>query len=405
MADTNYWRNRVIENYDIPTYEELLNEGLSLVPDMVNKTQGSSLVFTALAPACHELSNYYHAMVEIFMASNMLTAIGDDVDLKAMEVGLRRNPPTPTLVIGEFKNKEGEVMDIPLDSSFTTAQGGYSATFKVISIYSNNKDYYVLESEERGILGTYGNDLLPVDNIDNLGSAKIIDVLRRGGNEETDEELKQRYFAIYTQEGRGGNIAQYRKMFSMEDGLGAFQIYPRWEKDVQYPSLDNDIIGSVLLSAVDNSYKPLTDEALKQLKEKYDPELYEGQGLGKLAIGHKLTLTTPKEEDLIVSLSLTKEEYVSWEQVMRNAISEIVEVVNKERLKWGVPDKLNQHRITITRAGIISALMKEATGVQNVENVMINYNEMDLTLPQTASLQVIPVLKDIYINGSKVWEG
>ena len=80
--------------------------------------------------------------------------------------------------------------------------------------------------------GEQGNipfgDLIPINYIDGLETAKITEVLIPGEDEESVEDLRKRYFNSFDQQAFGGNIADYQQKTNALDGVGACKVYPVW---------------------------------------------------------------------------------------------------------------------------------------------------------------------------------
>ena len=89
------------------TFEYLMEQALSRVPDTIDKREGS-IIYDALAPACYELAEYYMNLRKILIDTYALTASGEYLDLRVAEQGLTRYAATYATKKGTFVNNSDE---------------------------------------------------------------------------------------------------------------------------------------------------------------------------------------------------------------------------------------------------------------------------------------------------------
>jgi uncharacterized phage protein gp47/JayE len=141
------------------TYENILNDMLSRVPNDVDKREGS-IIYDALAPAAFKLAEMYfqlHNYVDLFFVD---TAVGEFLDRKAADYGITRKPATKAL-------RKIETSD-PVDIG--TRWGFKDTTYIIIEKVSDTE--YIAECEQAGSIGNqYSGDL---ENIDNVSSITVL---------------------------------------------------------------------------------------------------------------------------------------------------------------------------------------------------------------------------------------
>ncbi len=78
------------------TYENILNDMLSRVPDNIDKREGS-IIYDALAPAAYKLAETYFMLrnyVDLFFAD---TTVGEFLSRRTAELGIIRRPATKAI--------------------------------------------------------------------------------------------------------------------------------------------------------------------------------------------------------------------------------------------------------------------------------------------------------------------
>lgn len=172
------------------------------------------------------------------------------------------------------------------------------------------------------------------------------------------------------------------------EGIGAVQIYPVWNGG-----------GTVKLSIVDSDFNTCSAEFLAQVKEYFDPETYTGLGNGQAPIDHRVTIVTPTEVSINVSINVMLDSGVTIETVQSAIESEITEYLVTAREAWGNENNYQEYMVKIFMAKIISAALS-VNGVINVSSILINGTAADLTLTENATTQQLPKLGTVTISAT-----
>jgi uncharacterized phage protein gp47/JayE len=238
-------------------------------------------------------------------------------------------------------------------------------------------------------LGTQGNSytgpLIPITFIPSLKTATLSDLLVPARDEETDDEMRDRYFLMVNDKPFGGNLSQYDKELKDIDGVGEVQIYPVWDGG-----------GSVKLSVIDAEYNIITNDFITTLQDILDPTP-QGTGLGLAPIGHIVTVTTPTEKIIDITTTIVLESGYTLGQVTPLIEEAIESYLLGLREIWGVPDDLNNYASAVYIARINSAVLGVA-GIANISGTTINGLASDLILTQDATTQELPVLGTVIVN-------
>lgn len=372
------------------SYEYLLNFALSLVPDNLDKREGS-IIYDALAPVCYLLAQQNIRLQSIYQNTFIAYAQGGALDLRSQEQGLSRYPATYAVKKVYAIGSDGQPTTLPLGSRFSTISSGNSLIYSITAVYKVDDvvqpGYYEATCETAGVVGNdYVGDLIMVTNLNNVAQATMSDLITPARDEETDDELRTRYLEKVNEKSFGGNIAQYREELKGISGVGAVQIYPVWNGG-----------GTVKLSVIDTNYNLLTDDFLAQLKETIDPENNSGEGFGLAPIGHKVTIVTPTEVTIDVSATLTLMQGYVLSQVEDGIKSALNDYIKGLRQHWGDGSENNIYSTSVYLARI-NATILSVEGVANVTNTAINGIGADLILAQSAVTQELPKLGEVVLN-------
>lgn len=372
------------------TFENLIQSALDKVPDDIDKRQGS-IIYDALAPACYQLSEMYMELKQVLLNSFVTTSYGEYLDNKVIEQGLTRYKATYAKKKALCAFQDGTPATIQIGSRFSTINEETPLTYKVIDIFKNEKNQivpgeYILECETIGTIGNvYIGDLLPITHINNLKSCKLTTLLVPARDEETDEELKDRFILEVNQRPFGGNVAQYDEEIRKIDGIGEVQVYPTWKGG-----------GTVKCSVIDTEFNAVSEDLIKKVKNIIDPIENEGVGLGLAPIGHIVTITTPQVVKITIEAKIHLITGYVIDQVKEEIKKSIDEYLKNLRKHWGIADDMNRYELSVYISQITMSILK-VVGVANVTDIKINGQSRDLELTQNGEIQQLPKLAEVVL--------
>ena len=372
------------------TFKYLMESALDNVPDSLDKREGS-IIYDALAPACYELAVYYMELKKILENTFASTASNEYLDLRAAEQGLERYAASYAVKRGDFLTSSGNPAVIPIGSRFSVISDTLNLNYEVTEAYLDEfgavvPGAYRMTCEEIGTQGnSYTGPLIPITFISSLKTATLSDLLVPARDEETDEELRDRYFLAVNDKPFGGNLSQYDEELKGIDGVGEVQIYPVWNGG-----------GSVKLSVIDAEYNIITNDFITTLQNMIDPTP-QGTGLGLAPIGHIVTVTTPTEKTIDITATVVLESGYTLGQVTPLIEEAIESYLLRLREIWGISDDLNNYALAVYIARINAAVLGVA-GIANITGTTINGLASDLTLIQDATTQELPVLGTVIVS-------
>lgn len=375
------------------TYDYILTEVLSKVPDNVDKREGS-IIRDALSPCCYEAAKHILYLADIIEQTYIETANGLWLDGRVIEGGITRDPATYAKKLGVFKTQLDEPCQISIGQSFSTV-GDTILNYTAVQVYTNEDGdvvpgSYIMQCNTVGSVGnSYIGRIVPNDYIEKLASAEITTLLYPGEEEESDDSLRERFLANLMKTAFGGNIAQYRQWAKEIPGIGGVQVYSVWAGG-----------GTVKLSIIDTDYNSCSSEFCQTILEKFDPENSGGEtglGLGIAPIGHKVTVSTPLPRTINVSGKITLLPGYKLETLMPDIKASLENYLLFLREAWENSDDENNYSVTVYLGRINFAILS-VKGVSSAYELKLNETDTDIKLTETSSLQEIPVLGTVSLD-------
>lgn len=375
------------------TYEYLMELALSFVPDDRDKRQGS-IIYDALAPFCQVLAAAAIQLKQFYTQTYAVTSTGEDLDNRVAEQGITRLESTYAVRKISVADEEGNPVTLPLGARFSTVSNTRPVNYAVTAQYVENgavvPGSYEATCEELGVIGNeYYGSLINITFIQGLASAEMTATLVPARDQETDDELRERYFDALNRKPFGGNIADYREQVMALAGVGAVQIYPVWNGG-----------GTVKLSIVDPTYGPCSPEFIAAIQEAVDPENAQGEtgtGIGIAPIGHKVTVVTPTEATINVTANLVLNSRYTLGQVETPIKEAIANYIQSLRQSWANATELNEYFCDVLISRMTAAIINVA-GVSNVTSIQLNGTAKDVELIQSGQTQQLPRLGEVILN-------
>ena len=381
------------DNLQQYTYEYLMELALSFVPDDRDKRQGS-VIYDALAPFCQVLAAGAIQLRQFYTQTYAVTATGEDLDNRVAEQGITRFAATHAVRKITVADEDGNPVVLPLGARFSTVSSTSPVNYTITAQYVEDgvavPGSYEATCEELGVVGNeYSGNLINITFVQGLASATMTSILVPARNQETDDELRERYFDALNQKAFGGNIADYREKVMGLDGVGAVQIYPVWNGG-----------GTVKLSIVDPIYGPCSPEFIASVQNEIDPENAageQGSGLGIAPIGHKVTVVTPDEVTINVTANVVLGTNYTKGQVETPIKEALASYIQSLRQSWADATDLNEYSCDVF-VSRISAAIVNVPGVSNVTGVTLNGQAQDIELTENGQIQQLPKLGEVILN-------
>lgn len=355
--------------YEDQTYENILARALSKVATNVDKREGS-LIMNAIAPVSAEHANIYILLDSIIRNGYVDTStIREYVVYRCRERGINPYEATQAVLKGKFN------MSIPLGSRFNHNELNY--TVKAFMEEAEGYYYYQMECETAGEVGNKSfGELTSIEYINKDLEGELIELLIPAENEESIESLKKRYNSSFEGTAFGGNKQYYKDKTKALDGVGGCIVTPVWNGG-----------GTVKLTIIDSEFNKATPTLVESVQNQIDP-YPRGMGNGIAPIGHTVTVTTPEELTVNISVKITFTDGYSWNQIKANVISTLEEYFLELREGW-------ESGNLVVRISQVENRILSVNGVLDIEDTTLNGVGDNLVV----DLEKLPILGEVVNNG------
>lgn len=207
--------------YEDMTFENIMESMLSRVPDGMDKREGS-IIYDATAAVAYNLAETYYMLQNYLDLVFPDTSAGEFLTRFVKTFNIVRKEATKAARYGIFDT------EIPLESRFST-QGNETLVFAAKELLKSEDDTftYLMECETPGKIGNeYAGKLLPIDYINGLGLAELGEIVTAGTDEESDDSLRERFYAKVQRPSTSGNANDYYNWAMECVGVGAAKIFP-----------------------------------------------------------------------------------------------------------------------------------------------------------------------------------
>lgn len=333
------------------TFNKIMQSKLDKIPSDVDKREGA-VIYDTLAPNAMETKEMYIQLETYYKETFGSTASREYLIERAKERGVYPKPSSAGSFKGIFN------IDIPIGSRFSLEEFNYVTVEKL----EDGNHEYKLQCESTGTApnSNFG-DLIPIEYIEGLTSAKLTEILIPGEDEEDTEKFRQRYLDSFEPQAFGGNIKDYEEKTLSIAGVGAVKVTPVWKGG-----------GTVRLTILDSTFNIATSELIRTVQNTIDPN-QDGNGLGLAPIDHIVTVDTP--EKIVINITTTVElNDVEWGTIENDVKVVIEEYLLELRKSWA-----KENNITV-RIAQIEARILSVDGVVDITNTKINGSTENLIL-------------------------
>lgn len=394
----------MFEEYDFDT---LMDKMLSNVDDKLDKREGS-IIYDAIAPVALELSNFYlnldMVLDEVFAESASYYYLTK----RAAERGLLPKEETNATLMMKVEPAETQ---ISIGDRFNLDELNYT----VVSIIDGNTGTYQVQCETAGVIGNQQlGALIPIETeneLNNMESATLEEVLIPGEDEEDVETFRERYFASFDSEAFGGNKTDYIEKVNSIDSIGGCKPIRAWsggynpakmiptdevkvwfEKQSQdtlgetvydwlstiYNASINKLLtvgGTVKLIIINSEFRKPSSTLINKVQEEIDPTDTAGEGDGIAPIGHVVNVVGVKEEPINITLSSVEYETGYSFDKLKDAIETTIDNYLLDlRQTWASNTNL------IVRISQIEAQLLLIEGIVDMKAVLLNDKEENIIL-------------------------
>ncbi|MED4399765.1 baseplate J/gp47 family protein [Metabacillus fastidiosus] len=250
--------------YSERTQEEILESMKESVRDDVDKREGS-VVHDMLAPPAQEIEMLGFELDAILELGFADTSQVEYLERRTAELGIFRKSALPASGTVTFIGNEGT--PINAGTRILTDEGVPFVTTEY-TVITNGVANVTVEAEWLGAIGNIGPSEIFTIEGDPVGLQSVTNTLTFTGgvDEETDEELKARYFLKVRKPITSGNKYHYELWATEVEGVSAAKVHPLWNGNgtVKVVVIDSNgrapsqtIIDAVITHIEDDERKPI----------------------------------------------------------------------------------------------------------------------------------------------------
>ncbi|WP_339167103.1 baseplate J/gp47 family protein [Brevibacillus sp. FSL L8-0520] len=216
----------------IPTEDEIFNrlvaKYLSIAGPM-NVEEGS-IPHDFLKPTSMELAEAYRFVLALYYALWVEYAEGENLDLAVSTQGIERKKATKATLPSPQLKLQGASTDIIRAGTRFMTEGTNPLFFVLpedVRLDGLGNGFGLLIAEDAGQQGNLkaGTILLPVQTVNGLQSVELLSDLEGGADEESDTELRSRYWQKVRRRATSGNAAHYMEWALEVPGVTAARVF------------------------------------------------------------------------------------------------------------------------------------------------------------------------------------
>lgn len=304
------------------TQEEFLQSMLSNLSNTEDKTP-NSFSYDILSAAAIVFEDFQRVIMELFKKFDVMNLEDEELDARVLQIaGIRRKQATqstgevtitgtPNTVISKDTVFLAGNVEFTIDQDYVIPESG-NITVKVKSvIYGGNANVLpnAIDRAKSQIIG-----------VDNISNSKEI---MNGYDQETDDDLRERYLEKLLHPPKAGNPAHYKLWATEVDGIWNAKVFRTWQGGgtvkVVVIGLDRKAVGSDLIEKVKKHileeapirYEDLTVESATTKKIKVDVKIKLTQNANLIEVKEEIK---DRIEKYFYSISF-KEDIVSYAKV------------------------------------------------------------------------------------------
>ncbi len=342
------------------TYNYILSEMLSNVPDGLSTAEGS-LLYNACAKQAARLEEAYTWLR--FFEKNMYDDTADLDHLIAS--GNERGIPINYSTFAEFKAQ----FNCEMSPGELLTFGDYNYTI-FTELDAKNHIYLIGCNTEGSAPNHVFCDLAPVEFKEEFEWGKIIELVKAGKDIEETEIYRSRLLANYGAKAFAGNRAYYNYYITLIDGVGGIKMERR--------IADLNVINITMIS---DQFNVPSQGLIDKVQSEVDPEINAGEGEGLAPIGHKVKILPVASTTVDIETKITYEADYTYEDLASQIDKAVEDYLLELRKNW-----VNTNE-TVVRILQIEAHIAEIQGIVDVTGTKLNGIESNLNVGDTIPIK------------------
>lgn len=209
--------------FESKTYEVLVKSALSRVSSALDKREGS-MVMNGVAPSMAELAQLYIGLDFVFSATYIATAPREYLIKRAADRNMEPYPASAAVFRAEFN------IEVPVGTRFSCEGLNFAVTERMSTTADTDTGLsHKVTCETAGAAANdYAGALIPIEYMDGLTHAELVELLIPGDDEEETETFRQRVLDSFQSQAFGGNQADYTEKVRALEGVSAVKVHPVW---------------------------------------------------------------------------------------------------------------------------------------------------------------------------------
>lgn len=391
--------------YEEQDFEEIATRMLSNVDDKFDKREGS-VIYDAVAPIAVELAFFFNCLDMVMNEVFADTASYYYLIKRAAERGLLPKEETQAILRMEV---------VPADAAITPGDrfNLNELNYTVVQAVDGVTGAYQVECETAGTVGNQQlGFLLPLETaneLNDLETAELTEVLIPGEDEEDVEDFRERYFSSFNNEAFGGNQTDYKNKVNDIDGVGGCKVIRAWKNGYNpllfiptqlvtdwYESVQNTLPsevktwlgavygaakeklltvgGTVKVIIISSEYKKPSDTLVNMVQTTLDPEINAGEGLGLAPIGHVVNVIGVSNKTINFSATITYSRDYSF-AILKDTICQTIDDYFTE-----LSEQWDSDNNIIVRTSEFDNRLMKITGISDISNIRLNNSGSNLIL-------------------------
>lgn len=359
--------------YEDKTVSTLHDELLKNVDSSYAKTVGYPMYDITRAFSIQE-AKLYLALKLLVDKVDVDTLSGDDLTkyvkqrkgiirkLATTALGVLTVTGNGTITQGDLFETAGGVQFKSLESKVISGSG----TINIVAILPGSI----------GIVPANSITQMPV-TINGIISVNNLQITEGGYDEESDTELRKRYYEALRKPPTSGNKYHYLAWAKEVTGVGDAKVYPLWKGD-----------NTVKVVIIDSNKQPANDDLVLVVQNYIDPGIT-GKGEGEAPIGAYCTIQSVKSKEITIEVKVDKDTNFTDDEIKNNIGTNIKSYFQEIALSS------ENNYISYARVG---NLIITASGVKDYSNLLINASTNNIPLSLIPDLTEIPVLKEVVLK-------
>lgn len=339
--------------YDDRTTDNLQNEMLTQVSTQYNKSVGS-FVWDILKAIAIKLNEIYTNLISLSNKFDINTLTSTDLDnFITQRSGISRR--TATKAIGTLTITGTGTINI--NDVFETATGIQFVATETKAITASGT--ISIEAVNAGDSGNVDAETIIYMPITLTGITACTNNSETAGGyeQETDDELRERYLEYLAEPPTSGNAASYKAWAKSVSGVGDAKVIPLW-----------DGVNTVKVLIIDSNNEPASETIVNNVQEYIDPNS-EGLGNGVAPLGAYCTVESATAKSISVTVTVIKDTAYTDATVQNNVEQSITEYLQSIAFVR-----------TYVSYGNIGVAIFNADGVIDYASLEVNSGTSNITL-------------------------